>query len=407
MKMSNLSLATLLVASSLSASESLVEAFKSGKVHGELRTQYVTTNDNDISRSENTGFAVGGQLGYVTGDYYGLKLGVTMQTNQTLNIQEDDETKRDNRVSYENTNLSEAYLQYSFNDKTSIKVGRQYVKSPLIFSSTYSHLSIDFFNAALLTTTAIPQTKIVLGGVSTYYQRDAGLDDNQQVDFDEPIYTLYVKNKSIKGLTYEGQLLYSNGEGNMFIPVPVADQSFFYHYNKLNYKLPTELPLFVEGSYYDLNYDKKSIEDTNMYAIGAGVDVGYAKIRYDYTKTDDGGNILGTLGEIPTLSPGLMTFSASGSMAGLETNNVTVNLNLAKFGIKGFRRARIKYGLYETSINRTENDELMFDFMYNFSGALKGLMIRPRFATASYDYYRGNKVDTRKSEFRFLAVYKF
>ena len=82
MKLAKLSLATIVVAgltSSSFAADTLVDAFKNGKVSGEVRAWYFD-RDNGTTAHEglvNTGIV----LNYITDSLAGFKLGTTIQSN--------------------------------------------------------------------------------------------------------------------------------------------------------------------------------------------------------------------------------------------------------------------------------------------------------------------------------------
>jgi len=408
MRLSTIAIAACMLAMSANASD-LADAFKNGKVTGEIKTMYTSTNDNDGAgtRSDVSGFAVGGELGFTTADFYGFKFGTTVQTSHRMGMQDEDASKNDTRLSITNTNMTQAYLQYNIDEKNSIKVGRQFIQSPLIFSSPYAFMQKDSFEGYFFKTKAIKDTVIWGGALTKYFQRDAGVSDSDTINFHDPIYNLFVKNKSIKGLTLTAQALYMNGDNTLLStggPHPIKEQNFLYTFANVDYKLPVSIPATIRSSYYDLNYDTAT--DADEYIIGGTLGLGNFKFQLDYGKVSDEAATLGTIGDIPTLNPLLMQINDA-SFAGMEAYVAKLDVNMAGFGIKGFKRLRLAHGHYESDTIGREVQETTIDVINNFSGPLKGLMTRTRFSNAHFDKNRGVSEDENQQEFRFLAVYKF
>ena len=83
MKLAKLSLAAIVVAGLTTgsfAAETLADAFKEGKISGELRAWYID-RDKDLANSSSDIFLTGLQLHYKTGTFYGFGLGFTTQTS--------------------------------------------------------------------------------------------------------------------------------------------------------------------------------------------------------------------------------------------------------------------------------------------------------------------------------------
>jgi len=128
-----LSLVAAIAVSGLTSANAstLAEAFAASKVKGEIKAQYFkevqTSKDADI-------YLTGGKLNIVTGSYNGLKAGATFQTSHVLDYKDSGGNvfKKDQDAS--GSVLSEAYLAYTL-DKTTLKAGRQFIKTPLVAGS--------------------------------------------------------------------------------------------------------------------------------------------------------------------------------------------------------------------------------------------------------------------------------
>lgn len=190
----SLAVLTVLISNSFAA-DTLANAFKEGKVNGTLKSMY---RDADISGQDSSGFALGGELGYVTGNVNGFGAGVTFQTSHTMGLKDNNSAEVDGSVAISETMLSEAYLSYTF-DKTVVKVGRQYIDTPLVSSSS-SRMLNGMFQAITVTNTSLPETTLIAGAINKWQYRAEKIQD-----LDEEIYTFYALNKSIKGLELTAQ----------------------------------------------------------------------------------------------------------------------------------------------------------------------------------------------------------
>lgn len=135
---------------SLQAAGGLENWFKEGSVHGNIKYYYIDTAKETgttyISQHAN---AIGGQLGYVTGSLYGLKLGTTLMITNPFAIPNNPANVdtsvigRDNGVRLDNGNsngvhsddgftvLGEVYGQYN-RDNYEVWYGRKVIETPLI-----------------------------------------------------------------------------------------------------------------------------------------------------------------------------------------------------------------------------------------------------------------------------------
>jgi hypothetical protein len=205
--------------------DSLSEAFEKLEVKGEIKTAYVDSNFFGAPKSDSV-FAIGGNLGVVTGSYYGFKAGATFQTSSVLSDDVDNGnaspfnvnnvSKRTHYFDASGAVLSEAYLQYSIAN-TSLKVGRQFIYTPLVSTGLEGKSSEaiikDSFEAYILTNTDLPDTTIVAGYVSKWQPQSDGLGNTGDfVKVEDGAYTIYAKNTSIENLTLQAQYLDINGQ---------------------------------------------------------------------------------------------------------------------------------------------------------------------------------------------------
>lgn len=208
-KFTNLSLiASLAICSSVYA-DTIEEAFKNSKVSGEIKAQYFDKQSPTDGKSDSIS-VVGGNLGIVTGSFNGLTAGATFQTTHILS--RDIEGTNDYLATMDASGsvLSESYLAYTLG-KTTAKIGRQYITTPLVAGSG-SRMIKESFEAMLLSNTDIPDTTLVAGYVSKFQGRtDGAKNPGTFNNFEDGAYTLYLKNNSVKDLTLQAQYLDVDG----------------------------------------------------------------------------------------------------------------------------------------------------------------------------------------------------
>lgn len=205
--------ASLALTSSLYA-ESLSEAFANSKFKGEIKTEYSTSDFLGNSDSDDI-WAVGGSLGVVTGDFYGIKAGATFQASSILS-EDNNNGVFAGDLDASGAALSEAYLEYTLSN-TSLKAGRQYITTPLVSTSLETKSSEtllkDSFEAYVLTNTDIPGTTLVAGYIDKYQAKtdmNGDIGDFEETNLEDGAYTFYAKNTSIENLTLQAQYVKAN-----------------------------------------------------------------------------------------------------------------------------------------------------------------------------------------------------
>jgi len=452
MKLVKLSLVTLMTLGSVAyAADTLEEAFKNGKVSGDLRFVYTAGSQSDAAtqtapvNNVNVG-SIAVELKYVTDKFQGFNLGVAFQSAHDLGFHQNDYTgvagtqpasEDDERNSVSTTLLSEAYIQYNFL-KSNIAIGRQKIKTPLIMTSSAFALE-DSFDAAVLTLNEIPDTMIKLMYIQDWQMRygdDArktatGATTATQADehYKDGVYSIFFKNKSIKGLTVDGQYLKTN-ENVMFYdaPVFVAPGGYDEYYIQAEYKLPINYPLSLAMTYAGADYDTgvKAVpsaatavptvggDSARLYGFKVATEVSGVKLNAAYTTMDDEANFPGTLGHVPDTIAYTDMLTNNAIFAGVDAYSIEA---IYGFGIPGFSSA-LKYAHYDQSaqgiinsgnMNLDGADEINIDLKYAFSGALKGFHTRLWAGYGTYDNPTGS-TSTNDDDFlygRFYLHYKF
>lgn len=379
MKLAKLSLVVMAVlgfGTCLFSADSLADAFKEGNVNGTVKSFYRDWN----GAQDTTGFALGGELGYTTGKYNGFSAGVTFQTSHTLGVKDNNPAEVDGGVSISHTLLSEAYLSYTF-DKTVVKVGRQYIDTPLVSSSS-TRLLNGMFQAITITNTSLPNTTLV-GGVVNKWQNRA---ENIQ-DLEEEIYTIYMLNKSINSLEVTAQVTSHKDDANLAFIDVAYDFTF---------------PLTVGAQYLGAFYDIVGEKDSYTYGLMAGTKIaGFGFYGY-YNSTAKDNDVAVGYGQGTDWTYNSVQW-LTGVTAGTDSYQGKISYDFSQVGIAGLS-AFTRYAVYNNSVDiNNDADEWNFDVKYKFSGSLKGLETRVRYAVIDYD------LATKKNErdFRFIANYKF
>jgi hypothetical protein len=233
---------------SVCAENTLADVFKKGQVKGELKAWYWDqTTDSTNVNIMNTAL----ELGYVTDTFYGLKMGVTLQSNATPFAKTDAKEVYKYEQWASGSTLSEAYLGYIMG-KTEVKVGRQYINTPLI-AGNYARIFKESFEGASVINKDISDTTVFAhyiqktqgrtstvmgntdGGAPSFEKKAlfAGVKNAVAVAFDDA-YGLGIINKSITNLTLTAQ--YARAR-NVELSNTATDDVDLY-YTEMNYTYP-------------------------------------------------------------------------------------------------------------------------------------------------------------------------
>jgi imipenem/basic amino acid-specific outer membrane pore len=413
MKLAKLSLVTIVVAgltTSSFAADTLADAFKNGKMNGEIKAYYF---DREGSPNLSTAatekinsdiFTTGIMLHYNTDAFYGFKLGATMQSSSspfadgaigTAGTAKDDFK---NEMYGSGTVLSEAYIEYTL-DKTSVKVGRQFINTPLVAGSP-SRIILQSFEGAMITNTDLPQTTVVAGVVTKYQDRTdfaGNIAEFQNLDsaLGSYAYTLLAINKSLSNTTLTAQWLGINGNNTA---TGVGD--FYY----LEAAYANTLGEYRYGLAINHEYkatEKLNEKDGKMY--GAKVSVGYGDFNtyVAYTTITKDGDIKGN-----SMGGGLGGGTQTVFAKGLQNKPGTFTKDTDAYSVDAnyyFKNINFKLGARYTGVDDNANDkEYAYTDIYTtytFVGALKGL--------STDIMYQDWGKDANGHDFWFKANYKF
>jgi len=301
------------------SANSFEDALTGGKTSGEIRSMTVMssfTDETELGPFNNANSsAIAFQLKYETANYKGFKAEVGFQVAHSLDL-ENTNTKADvptfyneneSRITQEGSNLFLANISYE-KGNTKAKVGKQMISTTLMSNSNSNPL-VDTFNGLSIVNKDISNTEIKFYVLKDWYERYSTTDRSGIIHWAKPTLSLYLKNKSIKNLTLEGQYLSVRDEVGNPTDVPVAtNNSYKIYFGAFDYKLPVSMPLSIGSFYAVADYDSKvstgapkllDKHDTNMYGIKVGAKIGETGFKLAYTKVDDDGDFIGNLGHVP------------------------------------------------------------------------------------------------------------
>ena len=384
MKLAKLSLAAITVVG-LSASafgaDTLADAFKNGKVGGQIQSFYLKTS-KDGANNDSGAYALGGLLKFKTASFKGFKAGFEFQTSHTLGVDvKDNGAAKDTSIDIQGSFLSEAYLEYSMN-KTTLKVGRMHIATPLV-SDSGVRLIRDHFTGATVVNTSLANTVLVGGAVTKWTNRDGTV-----FSADEPIYTAYVSTKfGPVGVT--GQYVYNNSFSS------VASDKTQDFYLEAKYAMDN----FYGAAQY-IGY-KDDIYSSSLFGVKVGANFSGLGVMAAYNTTDDDGKVRGGWGAGNDPSYNSVQ-KLSGNGAGVDSYQGKLSYDFSKVGAKGLS-AFTRYIQYDDLQGAgLDGNEWDTDVTYKFGGSLKGLKARIRYATVSRDI-----ANTDFNDFRFIVKYDF
>lgn len=189
---------------------------KSGKVNGELKIWY-QTNDNDAGDhsfldKENSIFDAGLNLGYTTVDFNGFNAGINFYAINDLGAYDNIANSSIHGVNHSETTswLGEAFIAYN-KENTTVKIGRQNIKSPLINSDGWAVFP-NSFEAVYIQNKDISNTSIV----ASYVTRERTLKSHTFEDFvSDGAFMLGAENKSINNVALSGYYYFIKGASDI------------------------------------------------------------------------------------------------------------------------------------------------------------------------------------------------
>jgi hypothetical protein len=386
---------------SYGASE-LQEALSGGKITQEARVVFLNgndlgTNNNHMQKADNDSNAGGFvyELNYLTKDYYGFQIGTGFQYATDLDLHEEDNSAHDDqRVSVETVNMHRAYLKYNF-DKSNVVVGRQQIITPLVGNDDHIWGVYDSFDGATATLkNIIPDTEAKIIYLNAWSKKNSGdtswYSDAVAGDVRfNGVYSLYLKNTSIKDVTLDGQFLIVDQDDDAYNgDVPSGTTGAYnQYYVRAKYKLPISHPVTIEGGYAAIAYDQIAASGTAGQAacdnkstsmIGAKIasKIGIAKVAAFYSGIDESRNWAGTLGEgvedvFYASTPGVKTLYAGLNSYGVEAKAMVKSISTVFVG-KVVYHTQSETGMDNSNVYANGATAYQAVVRHNFGGILNG-----------------------------------
>jgi hypothetical protein len=226
-------------------------------------------------------FVLGGNLNLVTGSYYGFSAGATFQTSHVLDDDIENANDFANTMDASGSVLSEAYLKYKISN-TILKVGRQYISTPLIKGSD-SRMIKQSFEGATLRNKDIPDTLVTLAYVDKYQDRtDGNGNPGKFEDYEDGSYSIYVKNNSIENLDLQAQYLDVEGKTSN------SDKDVAYLEAGYDFGVANVHAQYMDSSNGDV--------DGSLFGVKASTNINIFNLTAIYTKTSDKGAVYPGIG---------------------------------------------------------------------------------------------------------------
>ena len=376
---------------------SLREAFEKGKAGGSLKSFYYAETFDTDTKEDSGIWANGGNLEYVTGKLYGLRLGGEFQAS-FIGYKDDESNVTKGSMDADGAVMSEAYLQYDLY-KTRFKGGRQHINLPLIANSG-SRLIKESFEGYFLTNTDIPDTTVSVGWVRKYQTRtdESSYADNFFVDFEENgsgkpgdfydvgedgLLSLYLKNSSLKNLALQAH--YTNVLDE--VAGVYADAKYTFA------EVPTKP--YVAGQYFYTSYDDSTKDDNYLVGFRAGLNVVGVDLFAGYTTV---GGSAGDARAYRGLGQGAYyhytdttkTAGAPAFEAGTDSYQVGAGYNYGK----SFS-SKLRFTRFDNPIDNADLDEYTLNLAYNFAGVLENWSVAVDFTVLDYENETRDATDLR------------
>lgn len=371
-KITKLSLAAGLLVSSSACADSLSEAFANAKVKGEIKAQYFDVKPLADGKSDSI-LVFGGNLNVITDSFYGFKGGVTFQTSHVSDISTEGTNNFANTMDASGSVMSESYLSYTMSNTTA-KIGRQYIKTPLIAGSG-SRMIKQSFEGFTLTNTDLPQTKLMAIYAGKYQDRtdgNGGAGEFTKSKVEDGAYSILAENKSVKDLTLT--LQYLDVKGN----TSASDKDALYL--DAHYKIAG---IDLSAQYYDTT---DSNVDGSMLGFKASGTIGMINLTGLYTTTSDDGKVYSGVGSgadaaftaLP-LHGGSVTYTKdTDTMVGVAATKIADVLMVAYYGQVNTDDASLPYekidaygGFLQYVYNKNFSAKVMYESADFNKAALK------------------------------------
>ena len=335
--------------SSASSSNSLADAFKNGKVSGQIRAGYLYADPEFEGHLSPYATALGGQLKFETDKWYGFDIGAAFYTSHAITPWSGN--KSDGEFNDELTSaagyydlLAEAYLDYTY-ENFKVRGGRQLIDTPYADSDDIRMTPNTF--EGVLATYAYDKFTVIGAYLTRWQGPDAGvyefidlLEDGDGI--------------AMLAATYEQEDL----EANLWYYHADKIANIFYGDTTYSYKLGDVTTLKGSLQIGDQSEIDNSGIDGMIY--GAMAELDYAgltlSIAYDRLKVDEDKEYFGGFGggvgfvNMFEMTAGVFTFHQN-----TKGWKATIAYDLSEIGIDGLS-IEYDYGNFKGDIEHEANE---------------------------------------------------
>lgn len=395
-KITKISLAAVVALAGLQnvamAGDNLAEAFTNGKVKGQLKSYYFAKDYKNATNDDSSIWVNGVVLGYKTGDFHGLNMGITGQFS-SVTSDDDDTSKYSGTMDSSGTVMSELYLGYTVNN-TSMKIGRQFFWTPVVGGSG-SRFNRQAFEGFSVTNSDIPGTKITAAYMTKFADRTDGagepgefLDTNSRVGNDGA-WTVYVKNNSVENLTLQAQYASKSEATNN------SKDGHDIFYTDAKYNFGGSIKPYVMAQYLTTSYEASGVSDAKAYGAKIGASLNNLSMYIAYTSVGDTTVKQGIgSGSIPLFTNGAAVDAWSATVA--DTDSYKIGL--------GYKIGSLSLSAAYANFDRDQKDTVTdtnFTATYKVS---KNLTAQVQYSMLDNEYVAEANIDT---DLRTRLIYSF
>lgn len=415
------------------AAQNIKDALMNGTKTGDIRTLFTYGNDTDagaVGRAHDnarTG-SVALEINYKTDDLHGFRVAAGLQTSYDFGLQNasnyENDAKDDARNTITDTQLHRLYLGYEL-AKSRLRIGRFGVYTPLLFNSMGNFPMRDSFEGVDFISNALPDTVIqaVLidkwnkpyGSDKSKFVNAGFVDAENDVTFQHSIYSIYLKNKSIHNMTFDGQYMESKDNSGSNYDNPVATEgAYTTYFVRTEYRLPFSHPISMGALYAGAHFRLKSNSDedkTSVYGLKLSSKIGIFNVALAHTKVNDSRPFPGSMGYAPDMLLYTNTLLNKAIYAGVAATSLQLSSGFLVDGLS----TRIKFLTLNqssvganNSLNRIVDGTKAFDFEIRYAFN-QHLSIRSFSGFADYKdaVLSGEKQEDKALYTRFHINYKF
>lgn len=356
-----------LAASAALGASGLEEIFSAGKIHGSLRSVYIT-NDYDAGGST-YGTSVGGNIKYETAPWNNLTFGAGIYLSQKIGFATGSgehattEIFDDNGKSY--AYLAEAYIDYTA-DNFTFRLGRQLIDTPFADTDTI-RMNPNTFEAAIATYSGLDATMLMGGYITRWSGYDSGDDQSAFKrlggEGSNGTVVLGIQNESIENLRLQGWYYSVDKLADLYY----ADATYTIAFNEqIGLELGTQFAHFSEGK------DAAGIPtniDGNVYGLKAELGIGIFTVGAAYNRGTNGS------GKAPTNGFGggpYMTSMEEWTIDGMKdpkAYQLNASVDLGCVGIDGLTLSTL-YGSFKSNPMNVKVNEFDLIATYGISETL-------------------------------------